>query len=145
MFFEEARISASLNHPNVVQVYEVGGDERECFLAMELLRGRSYAHLPLSEAADVLDYRVALEVMLGTHYDRTPAPPQTLTLDQPTFEHIGLHSGVRATAGRYRFGASYTHYWYDIPSVTNSITLPPANFKGTGQNNILAVSIEAQR
>jgi serine/threonine protein kinase len=66
MFFEEARISASLNHPNVVQVYEVGGDEHECFLAMELLRGRSYAHLPLSAAADVLDYRVALEVMLGT-------------------------------------------------------------------------------
>jgi serine/threonine protein kinase len=65
MFFEEARISASLNHPNVVQVYEVGGDERECFLAMELLRGRSYAHLQLSAAADVLDYRVALEVMLG--------------------------------------------------------------------------------
>ena len=41
MFFEEARISASLNHPNIVQIYEVGGDEQDCFLAMEFLRGRS--------------------------------------------------------------------------------------------------------
>jgi len=40
MFFEEARISASLSHPNIVQVYEVGGDE--------------------------VDYRVSLEVMLAT-------------------------------------------------------------------------------
>ena len=66
MFFEEARISASLNHPNIVQVYEVGGDERECFLAMELLRGRSYAHLERGAAAELLDYRIALEVMLAT-------------------------------------------------------------------------------
>jgi serine/threonine protein kinase len=66
MFFEEARISASLNHPNIVQIYEVGGDEHECFLAMELLRGRSFAHLQSVAPADLLDYRVALEVMLAT-------------------------------------------------------------------------------
>src|SRR5687768_15495178 len=66
MFFEEARISASLNHPNIVQVYEVGGDEHECFLAMELLRGRSYAHVQRVAESHVLDYRIALEVMLAT-------------------------------------------------------------------------------
>jgi len=85
-----------------------------------------------------------LELMMGTHYDKTPAPPETLTLDQPTFDHIGLHSGVRYSVGRYRLGASYVHYWYDVPQVSNSITFPPANFKAQAANNILALSVEAQ-
>jgi hypothetical protein len=59
-----------------------------------------------------------LELMAGTHYDRTPAPPGTVTLDQPTFNHIGLHTGARWSTGRYRFGPSYLHYWYDVATVT---------------------------
>lgn len=66
MFFEEARISASLNHPNIVQIYEVGGDEQDCFLAMEFLRGRSYAHVQRASRFEVRDYRVGLEVLLAT-------------------------------------------------------------------------------
>jgi len=66
MFFEEARISASLSHPNIVQIYEVGGDEQDCFLALEFLRGRSYAHVLQANAGKALDYRVDLEVMLAT-------------------------------------------------------------------------------
>ena len=84
-----------------------------------------------------------LELMAGGHYDKTPAPPETLTLDQPTFDHIGVHSGLRYTIGRYRLGASYTHYWYDLPKVTSSITFPPANFIGHASNNIFALSVEA--
>ncbi len=85
-----------------------------------------------------------LELMLGTQYDKSPAPPQTVTLDQPSFSHWGLHSGVRYQAGRYRLGASYVHYWYDIPTITDSITGPPSNIRGTGTNNIFTVSIEAK-
>lgn len=66
MFFEEARISASLGHPNIVQVYEVGGDEQDCFLAMEFLRGRSYAHLQRIAAGKPHAFRVDLEVLLAT-------------------------------------------------------------------------------
>jgi serine/threonine protein kinase len=66
MFFEEARISASLNHPNIVQIYEVGGDEQDCFLAMEFLRGRSYAHVQRLASSERIDYRIDLEVMLAT-------------------------------------------------------------------------------
>lgn len=84
-----------------------------------------------------------LELMLGTHYDRTPAPKETVTLDQPTFNHIGLHSGLRYTAGKLRLGAGYFRYWYDIPTVTTSTTFPPSNFKGDGVNNSLVVSMEA--
>ena len=84
-----------------------------------------------------------LELMAGTHFDRTPAPSSTVTLDQPTFKHIGLHTGVRWTTGRYRFGASYLRYWYLIPTVTDSTTSPPSNFRGHGSNNIFTLSVEA--
>lgn len=84
-----------------------------------------------------------LEAMLGTHYDRTPAPARTVTLDQPTFSHIGLHSGVRWTLGRYRLAATYIHYWYDVPTIEDSITSPPSNIRGDGANDIFTVAFEA--
>ena len=84
-----------------------------------------------------------LEAMLGTHYDRTPAPARTVTLDQPTFSHIGLHSGVRWTQGRYRLAATYIHYWYDIPQIEDSITSPPSNIQGDGHNDIFSLAFEA--
>jgi long-subunit fatty acid transport protein len=84
-----------------------------------------------------------LELMAGTHFDRTPAPSNTLTFDQPTFRHIGLHTGARYTTGRYRFGASYLRYWYLIPTVTDSTTTPPSNFRGHGANHIFTLSVEA--
>src|SRR6185503_1893305 len=40
MFVHEARISALLHHPNVVQVFDFGQVDGNYFLAMELLRGR---------------------------------------------------------------------------------------------------------
>lgn len=84
-----------------------------------------------------------LELMAGTHFDRTPGPPNTLTLDQPSFKHIGLHTGVRWTAGKFRLGASYLRYFYLIPTVTDSTTTPPSNFRGHGANHIFTVSLEA--
>jgi long-subunit fatty acid transport protein len=84
-----------------------------------------------------------LDLMLGGQYDKSPAPAKTVTLDQPSFSHWGLHSGARYSVGRYRLGASYIHYWYDIPTITNSITLPPSNVRGHGANNIFTLSLEA--
>ncbi len=40
MFVAEARLSARLNHTNIVQVYELGDVNGEYFLAMEYVRGR---------------------------------------------------------------------------------------------------------
>ena len=39
MFLDEARIAASLDHPNLVHIYDVGRVEDEYFLAMEYLHG----------------------------------------------------------------------------------------------------------
>jgi long-subunit fatty acid transport protein len=91
-----------------------------------------------------LAFAPKLELMAGAQYDKSPAPSRTVTLDQPSFSHPAAHFGARYSAGRYRFGASYIHYWYLVPEIGNSITAPPSNIRGSGGNNIFTVSIEAQ-
>ncbi|MCU0687539.1 MAG: serine/threonine protein kinase [Polyangiaceae bacterium] len=41
MFLQEAKLSARLNHPNIVQTYEIGSDTASHFLTMEYLEGQS--------------------------------------------------------------------------------------------------------
>src|SRR5580765_5181927 len=39
MFLDEARISANLNHPHIVQVFEIGEDGGVPYMVMEYVRG----------------------------------------------------------------------------------------------------------
>ncbi len=73
MFLEEARLSARLNHTNVVQINEVGFDGEHHFMAMEYLEGQSleslvrragrHGGLPLP-----FYVRVLIEAAAGLHY-----------------------------------------------------------------------------
>ena len=65
-FLREAKIAATVEHPNVIQVFDGGDDPEALFLAMELLSGETLADrierapLELGEAA-----RIFLEIMDG--------------------------------------------------------------------------------
>jgi eukaryotic-like serine/threonine-protein kinase len=45
MFLDEARIAAQLNHPNIVQIYDLGQEGEDFFIAMEYLEGESLGYL----------------------------------------------------------------------------------------------------
>ncbi len=66
----EARAGARIHHPNVCHLYEIGDDNGELFIAMELLEGESLADrlnrgpLSVTEAIDIsLQILSALEVL----------------------------------------------------------------------------------
>ncbi len=71
MFLSEARLSARLNHPNVVQVSEVVESNETVMLVMEYLDGMSLAEAYLATSSGFtlpMRLRVLSEVLLGLHY-----------------------------------------------------------------------------
>lgn len=77
MFLDEARLAARLNHPNVVQTYEVGEVDGLHFLAMEYLEGQSLARLTrhlrrLDQALPLaVGVRMFVEILDGLEYAHT--------------------------------------------------------------------------
>jgi len=92
MFLDEARIAATLQHANIVQVHDVGLDHGGVFIAMELLHGQTVGELrrraravagpiPLENAIAIV-----LGVCAGLHYahdkrDHDGAPHQIVHRD----------------------------------------------------------------
>jgi serine/threonine protein kinase/tetratricopeptide (TPR) repeat protein len=83
-FWREARIAASVNHPNICQIYDIGDDEGDdLFIAMELLEGetldRRLQKGPLSVsqavpvALDILAALAALHARGVVHRDLKPS------------------------------------------------------------------------
>ncbi len=81
MFFDEARIAAMLNHPNVVQIFDLGCVDNQYFIAMEYLPGESLAMviktartrnepLPPHLAAGII-----LQAAEGLHHAHTAVSP----------------------------------------------------------------------
>ncbi len=74
MFLDEARIAATLQHPNVVQMYDVGVVEGNYFIAMEYLHGEDVRSI--SKAVQHKEQRLPIEHALniviglasGLHY-----------------------------------------------------------------------------
>jgi serine/threonine-protein kinase len=74
MFCDEARISARLHHPNIVQVYDFGHVGGSYFLAMEFLPGKDLSSLlrvlraAKASVPPSLAAFIAREVALGLHH-----------------------------------------------------------------------------
>jgi len=71
--WREARAAASVNHPNICQIYEIGEDGGRIFIAMELLEGEALAERlrrgPLS-AADALPIGLGMLAALSALHAR---------------------------------------------------------------------------
>ena len=74
MFLDEARLAARLNHPNIVNTYEVGENKESYYIAMEYLEGQPLnkvlkdsirGRVPLSYA---ICARIAADGLAGLHY-----------------------------------------------------------------------------
>jgi serine/threonine protein kinase len=74
MFLDEARIAATLNHPNIVQIFDLGKCDGEYFIAMEYVHGQDLRKiaerglavgnfLPLRHAV-----RIIADAAAGLHY-----------------------------------------------------------------------------
>lgn len=77
MFLNEARLAAQLNHPNVVQIHDLGKIAESYFIAMEYVAGRDMRRVvPKAEALGIpfpLVYavKIASQVCAGLHHAHT--------------------------------------------------------------------------
>ena len=78
MFLNEARIAARLNHPNVVQIFDLGKLGEQYFIAMEYVHGEDLRSV-IREATDgdeqhrrsALACRIIADTLGGLHYAHT--------------------------------------------------------------------------
>ena len=67
MFLDEARLSATLHHPNIVQVYDIGVEDGDYFFSMEYIHGEDLGHLAVTatENGVPLSLDAALTLIAG--------------------------------------------------------------------------------
>ncbi len=77
MFLNEARVAARLNHPNVVQIFDLGKLGEQYFIAMEYVHGEDLRAV-IREATDAdkrpplgLACRIIADTLAGLHYAHT--------------------------------------------------------------------------
>ncbi|HET9988946.1 MAG TPA: protein kinase, partial [Kofleriaceae bacterium] len=81
MFLNEARLAATLHHPNVAQVYDIGLEDGDYFFAMEYVHGEDLDRMTVQSAEQgvpiSLDAVLTLAAGLcaGLHYAHEKAGP----------------------------------------------------------------------
>lgn len=119
MFLNEARITAQIEHPNVVRIHELGQVEGEPFIAMELLEGRTFADLRARAAEDGkrMPLPVALRILceacrgLGAAHEAKDDDGHPLSLVHRDFTPDNIHVGVKGEIKVIDFGIAKTANW----------------------------------
>ncbi|MCU0696724.1 MAG: protein kinase [Myxococcaceae bacterium] len=119
MFLNEARITAQINHPNVVRIHELGQVNGEPFIAMELLEGRTFADLRAKAAEDGkrVPLPIALRILweacrgLGAAHEAKDDEGQPLALVHRDFTPDNVHVGVSGDIKVIDFGIAKTANW----------------------------------
>lgn len=119
MFLNEARITAQINHPNVVKIYELGQTDGEPFIAMELLEGRTWADLRQRAMEDGrrMPSGVALTILteacrgLDAAHRAVDEHGHPLALVHRDFTPDNIHVGVKGEVKVIDFGIARTTTW----------------------------------
>jgi Tfp pilus assembly protein PilF len=119
MFLNEARITAQIDHPNVVRIFELGQQGDEPYIAMELLEGRTFSDLRAREAENARRMRlpVALRILcdacrgLDAAHRAVSDDGQPLALVHRDFTPDNIHVGVHGEVKVIDFGIAKTTPW----------------------------------
>ncbi len=119
MFLNEARITAQIHHPNVVGIIDLGQENGEPFIAMELLDGRTFAEL--REKAAENGRRVPTGIMLrilceacrglDAAHNATDEEGKPLMLVHRDFTPDNIHVGAKGDVKVIDFGVAKTANW----------------------------------
>lgn len=145
-FKQEARTASSLNHPNICTIYEIGVENGEYFIAMELVEGESLdqyvAHHPL-DVRELLDFAIQIADALDAahsngilHRDIKPANILISSRGQAKILDFGL---AKLVASR-RTAAQPTYAGSTLPGTMEHLTSP-----GTAVGTVAFMSPEQAR
>ena len=71
-FYREARAAARLDHPNIVGLYDAGRDDGRCWIAYQLVTGRTLSVLrDLARPSVPESIRIVRDLALGLHHAHT--------------------------------------------------------------------------
>ncbi|MEC8194705.1 MAG: protein kinase [Myxococcota bacterium] len=112
LFIKEAKISASLSHPNIVQIYELGRVSSDHYIAMEHIHGRDLTRLNKSlrgqeERMPIpLAVFVVASILRGLHHahTRTDAQGRTLNLIHRDVSPHNVMIGFQGDVKLFDFG-----------------------------------------
>ena len=112
LFIKEAKISASLSHPNIVQIYELGRVGTDHYIAMEYIHGRDLTRINKSMRAEGGQMPVPLAVFvvasilrgLAHAHTRTDAKGRTLNLIHRDVSPHNVMIGFQGEVKLFDFG-----------------------------------------